>query len=124
FFLESDDVSLLYIDGTLVVDNGRDHGPQTGTGSANLTAGRHCFEVQFHNSESGSGVNLHLPDGVSYVSPALNCPSDVMFPYTVNFVDRAPPDCLPISRLAEKPGPPAATYPCLVPELSGETQNA
>ena len=32
--------------------------------------GGHCFEVQFYNSGGVSGVNLHLPDGVTYACPA------------------------------------------------------
>jgi len=77
FSLDSDDVSLLYIDGDLVINNGGDPGAHTVSGSVSLAAGRHCFEVQFYNSGGVSGVNLHLPDGVTYACPGLNCPSDI-----------------------------------------------
>jgi hypothetical protein len=67
FTLCSDDGSLLFIDGTLVIDNGGDHGPQCIEGSAALTAGTHSFEVQFFECCGGpSGVDLLLPEGVTY----------------------------------------------------------
>lgn len=67
FTLDSDDGSLLFIDGNLVVDNGGVHGPQTASGTATLTAGTHTFEVQFFECcENPSGVDLILPEGVSY----------------------------------------------------------
>src|SRR5262249_12736753 len=47
FTLNSDDGSLLFIDGSLVVDNGNPHTPQTVSGDATLTAGLHCFEIQY-----------------------------------------------------------------------------
>ncbi len=67
FALNSDDGSLLFIDGTLVVDNGGAHAPVTVTGSTLLAAGMHSFEVQFYEDFGGeSGVDLTLPLGVSY----------------------------------------------------------
>ena len=68
FSLDSDDGSQLYIDGTLVVDNGGPHSPSIISGSAALTAGTHEFEVQFFEDFGGpSGVDLTLPAGVAYV---------------------------------------------------------
>jgi len=70
FTLNSDDGSLLYIDGSLVVNNGGPHGPWSVTNSASLTAGMHPFEVQFYEDFGGpSGVDLYLPAGVSYCIP-------------------------------------------------------
>jgi hypothetical protein len=70
FTLNSDDGSLLFIDGILVVDNGGPHAPQIVTGSTLLTAGSHPFEVQFFEDFGGpSGVDLLLPAGVSYGNP-------------------------------------------------------
>ncbi len=67
FKLDSDDGSLLYIDGTVVVDNGGAHAPEVASGSTLLTAGSHKFEVQFFEDFGGpSGVDLILPDGVTY----------------------------------------------------------
>jgi PA14 domain-containing protein len=67
FTLTSDDGSLLFIDGSLVVDNGGPHGPVTVSGSAVLTEGTHSFEVQFFECCGGpSGVDLLLPAGVTF----------------------------------------------------------
>src|SRR5688572_20141865 len=67
FCLDSDDGSLLFIDGNLVVDNGDPHGVQSACGIATLAAGTHTFEVQFFECCGGpSGVDLFLPAGVSY----------------------------------------------------------
>jgi hypothetical protein len=85
FALNSDDGSLLFIDGNLVVDNGGAHSPAVVSGSAVLTTGQHTFEVQFfEDSPSPSGVDLGLPPGVSYGSCGLvvTCepPSGSVFP--------------------------------------------
>jgi len=69
FALNSDDGSLLYIDGLLVVDNGGPHGPQTVNGNVVLTAGYHSFRVEFFEDYGEpSGVDLTLPDGVTYAT--------------------------------------------------------
>jgi hypothetical protein len=85
FTLNSDDGSLLFIDGSLIVDNGNPHAPDTASGSATLTAGTHTFEVQFFECCGGpSGVDLTLPSGVTYGpgSPTIACvpPSGSTFP--------------------------------------------
>jgi hypothetical protein len=68
FTLNSDDGSMLFIDGFLVIDNGGVHAPATMDGTVNLSAGSHSFEVQFFEDMEGeSGVDLYLPKGVSYV---------------------------------------------------------
>ncbi len=79
FVLDSDDGSLLFIDGNQVVDNGGTHPPQTASGDATLTAGLHCFEIQFFECcGDPSGVDLILPDGVSYSCPIpIQCPGDI-----------------------------------------------
>ena len=70
FALNSDDGSLLFIDGALVVDNGGPHGAQIVSNSVSLTAGIHPFEVQFFEDFGGpSGVDLSLPTDVSYSAP-------------------------------------------------------
>jgi hypothetical protein len=72
FTLDSDDGSLLFIDGALVVDNSNPHSPTAISGTATLSAGTHPFEIQFFECCGGpSGVDLILPLGVSYA-----CPSD------------------------------------------------
>jgi len=61
FGLDSDDGSMLYIDGSLVVDNGGPHSPMIVGGSTFLTAGTHSFRVEFFEDFGGpSGVDLHL----------------------------------------------------------------
>ncbi|MBX9582031.1 MAG: PEP-CTERM sorting domain-containing protein [Gemmataceae bacterium] len=69
FGLNSDDGSALYIDGSQVIDNGGAHGPQLIEGSVFLTAGLHPFVVNFFEDFGGeSGVDLYLPDGVTYAA--------------------------------------------------------
>lgn len=67
FTLDSDDGSMLFIDGGLVVDNGGAHPPLVVSGSTSLAAGMHSFSVEFFEDFGGpSGVDLHLPAGVAY----------------------------------------------------------
>ncbi len=70
FTLNSDDGSQLFIDGSLVVDDGAGsggHAPTVVSNSTFLTAGFHSFEVQFYECCGGtSGVDLTLPTGVTY----------------------------------------------------------
>jgi PA14 domain-containing protein len=67
FTLDTDDGSLLFIDGALVTDHGGGSGPEPATGRTFLTAGRHSFEIQFFEDYGGpSGLDLILPPGVSY----------------------------------------------------------
>lgn len=82
FGLTSDDGSWLYIDGNQqsnqVVNNGGFHGSggqpsgtrgtAQQTGSIFLTAGSHPFEVRMFEAGGGAGVNLYLPQGVSYAT--------------------------------------------------------
>jgi Ca-activated chloride channel family protein len=84
FGLNSDDGSMLYIDGVLVVDNGGGHPPLLVYDETFLTAGKHAFKVEFFEDFGGaSGVDLILPDGVTYapcVDPAVTKtanPSDI-----------------------------------------------
>jgi len=75
FGLKSDDGSLLYLDGNLVVDNGGGHGPTTVSGSTFLTAGPYFLEIQFFEDFGGSsGVDLILPEGVTYLDTGQPCP--------------------------------------------------
>jgi len=67
FTLASDDGSFLFIDGTQVIDNSGEHGIKAKTGTIFLASGNHVFEVQFFENGAGpSGVNLTLPNGVTY----------------------------------------------------------
>jgi len=70
FTLNSDDGSMLYIDGSLVVNNGFDNGhdPRTVSSRASLLAGIHPFRIEFFEDFGGqSGLDLYLPPGVTYV---------------------------------------------------------
>ncbi|HET6489627.1 MAG TPA: PA14 domain-containing protein [Syntrophales bacterium] len=74
FTLNSDDGSMLYIDGSLVVNNGYDNGhdPRKVSGSASLLAGIHAFRIEFFEDFGGqSGLDLYLPPGVTYVPEPL-----------------------------------------------------
>jgi len=69
FTLNSDDGSMLYLDNILVVNNGGPHPPQVMSGSAILAAGLHSLRVEFFEDFGGpSGVDLSLPNGVSYTT--------------------------------------------------------
>ncbi len=77
FTLNSDDGSLLFIDGTQVVNNGGVHAPRSMSGNATLTAGRHAFAIQFFECCAGpSGVDLALPVGVTFGQCPAGCGSD------------------------------------------------
>ena len=78
FNMPSDDGSYLFIDGSLVLNNGGDHAQPGGNPTANisLTAGVHTFEVKFQENGVGpSGVDLNLPTGVTFVGNPVPEPS-------------------------------------------------
>jgi len=73
--LGSDDGSLLFVDGQLVVNNGEDHGPFFVSNSVFLTAGTHPFEIQFYENGVGeSGLDLSLPRGVAFSAAGIPAP--------------------------------------------------
>lgn len=59
FWTESDDGSLLSIDGELVVNNDGDHGPTEKTGVANLQKGWHSIRLVYFNSGGGATMKVH-----------------------------------------------------------------
>lgn len=70
--LDSDDGSLLFIDGNLAIDNGGGHGPTQVTEAIMLSAGSHSFRVEFYEDFGGqSGVDLLLPTGVTFGGTAV-----------------------------------------------------
>lgn len=72
FTLSSDDGSFLFVDGTQVIDNSGDHGIRARTGTIFLNSGNHVFEVQFNENGAGpSGVNLTLPNGITYFTQTV-----------------------------------------------------
>lgn len=68
FSTTSDDGSWLLINNQMAVDNGFFQGPTTRSGTVNLTAGYHPFEVQFFQGGGNSGLDVGLPDGIVLVN--------------------------------------------------------
>jgi hypothetical protein len=75
FTMKSDDGSLLFIDGKLVIDNGGTHTPPKEVSQdVTLTAGYHFFEIQFFekadpgDTNPESGLDLNLSSGVHFAS--------------------------------------------------------
>lgn len=56
FYTSSDDGSMLYIDGSLVVNNDGVHTAQEKSGTKSLTAGLHFIEVQYFERKSGGSL--------------------------------------------------------------------
>jgi len=67
FNTSSDDGSLLFIDGQLVVNNNFNQGVTERQGSINLSAGTHALEIQYFQGGGGNALISTLPAGVSYV---------------------------------------------------------
>jgi hypothetical protein len=65
FYTSSDDGSLLYIDGTLVVNNDQIHGIQERSGVIGLKAGKHAISVGFFQQYQGKVLT------VSYAGPGI-----------------------------------------------------
>ncbi len=59
FYTQSDDGSILYIDGTKVVDNDGSHGVVEKKGNVELTAGKHRIEVRLINNEGGFWLDTY-----------------------------------------------------------------
>ncbi len=58
FYTESDDGSLLTLDGELIVNNDGEHGMEEKSGIANLQKGWHSIRVVYFNSGGGSGMKV------------------------------------------------------------------
>lgn len=58
FWMESDDGSLLSIDGELIIDNDGDHGPLEKSGIAYLQKGWHSIRMVYFNSGGGATLKL------------------------------------------------------------------
>lgn len=68
FATTSDDGSYLFIDGNLVVDNGFFQGMTRRSGTANLTAGLHTFELRYFQGGGGSGLIAEFPSDAAFVA--------------------------------------------------------
>jgi alpha-L-fucosidase len=76
FYTESDDGSLLYIDGELVVNNDGSHGMEEKTGKALLEKGYHTIKLVYFDSAGDNGLK------VSYTAPGKEkqeIPKEVLF---------------------------------------------
>jgi hypothetical protein len=80
FTLNSDDGSLFYISGVPVVDNGGPHPPMIASNSVLMAAGVYPFKVEFFEDFGGpSGVDLYLPQGVTYTeSQVIPAPGAIL----------------------------------------------
>jgi len=58
FYTSSDDGSMLYVDGELVVDNAGEHGTQERSGTVELDAGAHTIEVTFFERHGGEELEV------------------------------------------------------------------
>ncbi|HEX6885340.1 MAG TPA: PA14 domain-containing protein [Planctomycetota bacterium] len=59
FYTTSDDGSMLYLDGELVVDNRGQHAPDERSGERHLAAGRHAFELTYFEHLGGNELAVH-----------------------------------------------------------------
>jgi alpha-L-fucosidase len=76
FYLSSDDGSLLYIDGQLIIDNNGDHGMEEKSDKAVLEKGFHKIKVVYFDSggDNGLKVSFNLKG-----EPKMEIPSAVLF---------------------------------------------
>ncbi|MDA1007685.1 MAG: alpha-L-fucosidase [Planctomycetota bacterium] len=76
FWLTSDDGSLLWIDGQLVIDNDGLHGARTVSGEVSLAAGLHAIRVGYFEMDGGASLDVEwkTPSGARESIPhaALN----------------------------------------------------
>lgn len=73
FWTESDDGSILYIDGEIIVDNDGDHGMEEKSGRAYLQKGYHNFKLVYFNSSGGGALRVSYagPDGTKQPIPGM-----------------------------------------------------
>ena len=97
FYTNSDDGSMLYVDGNLVVDNDGGHGPQERSGSVVLSKGTHVIEVLYFDGVHGELLEVfyasaNIPKGtipanklfVSEISTGVASENKVNPPYALN----------------------------------------
>lgn len=70
FELNSDDASLLYVGGTLVVNNDNNHGATTVVGQKYLRRGVHAFRLDYAQA-GGGNQSLILTSGGQTINPEL-----------------------------------------------------
>ncbi len=60
FYTTSDDGSMLYVDGQLVVNNDGDHGPMTKSGQIALKKGKYPFRVDYFENIGGELLKVEV----------------------------------------------------------------
>jgi len=60
FMTNSDDNSMLFINGNLIVDNNGSHGMKPEYGQVTLTAGLHDIAILYAQGNGGFGLNVHI----------------------------------------------------------------
>ena len=58
FHLESDDGSKMYVDGSLLIDNGGTHGPEEASGTVTLSEGYHLVVVDYFDDAGGQTLDV------------------------------------------------------------------
>jgi len=86
FFLNSDDGSRLWIDGTQLIDNGGPHGMREKVGTIKLTAGDHPIAVEYADQGGAAGCVLSWSGPDRAKEPV---PADVLF-HRADDLDRPP----------------------------------
>lgn len=81
FSTYSDDSSMLYINGTTVVNNSGNHAPSSRFGSIDLTAGLHSLELTYHEYTGFANVAL-LWD---YISASVTLANNTSYSATTSY---------------------------------------
>jgi alpha-L-fucosidase len=73
FWTESDDGSILYIDGEIIVDNDGEHGMEEKAGRVYLQKGYHNFKLVYFNSSGGGALKASFagPEGNRQAIPGM-----------------------------------------------------
>ena len=96
FGLDSDDGSMLFIDGNTVVNNNNNQGISAGieqSGTLNLSAGFHTIDIGYYNSGGGYGFEAFMNPG----STVANTPSQLL---SNSILYSAPPTIVPVAGLS------------------------
>ena len=78
FMTHSDDNSMLFIDGNLVVNNNGSHGMDYRYGDTFLTAGRHDIAILFAQGNGGWGLNVGFGFGTQDVAEIVPLPNNML----------------------------------------------
>ena len=90
FFTQSDDGSWLWIDDTLVVDNGGAHGLQEKRGKVDLTKGLHTITIRYVQMGGDAALRVFWEEENDQKVPLE---ADVLLPPTLNLLHYRPRVC-------------------------------